>query len=268
MTDDPNTASVSADVAARDAEIADLESEMADTKGRSSDYYTNPGKQERWRQLMEAAARADARYLLDRGAGQARGDAAAPADRSAVDTEIAELEAMMADTKGPYWSGPQAAEFQARYRTLLESREGEPAGELIVSAQGMGLSETDAAVAVSVAERLEQALPAEVRADINDSLGQLPDAVRLGIVRELAAPMPSVPAATSDVVARFRDTEAGAVLLTQWGADGPRKLAQVKARWQRARNALDANGQGWLDWYVDHALQPGELVALLDVLAG
>ena len=51
------------------------------------------------------------------------------------------------------------------------------------------------------------------------------------------------------------------------GHDAPRRLAMIKARWNRARNSLDENGKGWLDWYVDEAVQPAELAAALGVLA-
>ena len=43
------------------------------------------------------------------------------AHTGAVDAELAQLEAEMADTKGPYWSGPDAEAEQERYRQLLEA---------------------------------------------------------------------------------------------------------------------------------------------------
>ena len=55
--------------------------------------------------------------------------------------------------------------------------------------------------------------------------------------------------------------------MTRWGHDGPRKVAQTKARWSRVRNRLDNDRQRWLDWYCDEALQPSEIAAVLDVLA-
>lgn len=55
--------------------------------------------------------------------------------------------------------------------------------------------------------------------------------------------------------------------MSEWGSDAPRKLATVVARWNRVRNELDDNGKGWLDWFIDHSLQPGEVAAVLDVLA-
>ena len=72
------------------------------------------------------------------------------------------------------------------------------------------------------ADRIEQALPVEARSEINESLGQLADPVRAGVVRELATPVPTVPEATADVMEAFGGTEAGAILLTRWGHDGPR----------------------------------------------
>ncbi len=56
------------------------------------------------------------------------------------------------------------------------------------------------------------------------------------------------------------------MLVREWGKEAPRKVTLVKERWQRARNGLDENGRGWLDWYVDAALQPAELAAVLRVL--
>ena len=49
--------------------------------------------------------------------------------------------------------------------------------------------------------------------------------------------------------------------------DAPRKVALVKARWNRTRDSLDENGKGWLDWFVDQALQPAELASVFDELA-
>ncbi len=46
------------------------------------------------------------------------------------------------------------------------------------------------------------------------------------------------------------------MLVQEWAKEAPRKVALVKARWQRARNGLDENGKGWLDWHVDEVLQP------------
>ena len=47
----------------------------------------------------------------------------------------------------------------------------------------------------------------------------------------------------------------------------PANLPARKARWQRLRNGLDENGKGWIDWFVDSALQPVELAAVFEVLA-
>ena len=104
----------------------------------------------------------------------------------------------------------------------------------VKNAQTMGLTRGDAEIAVSVANRIEQALPAETRADVNLSLGQLPEAVRAGIVREFAAPVPAVQDATPAAVEAFGETDAGALALATWGHDATRKVALVKARWNRA----------------------------------
>ncbi len=45
------------------------------------------------------------------------------------------------------------------------------------------------------------------------------------------------------------------------------QLTPVKARWNRVRNGLDDDGKCWLAWYVDEAMQPAELAAVLDALA-
>lgn len=116
-------------------------------------------------------------------------------------------------------------------------------------------------------ERIKGMLPAETREDVDLSLGQLPDAVRVEIVRELAAPVPAVEDVTPALVEAFADTEVGAILITEWGRDAPRKLAVAGLRWVRVRDRLDENGRVWLSWLVDHSLQPAEVAAVLDVLA-
>ena len=68
---------------------------------------------------------------------------------------------------------------------------------------------------------------AKVRAEVNASLEQLPHALRGAIVKEFAAPLPAVREATADVMEAFGGTEARAILLTRWGHDGPRKVAQI-----------------------------------------
>ncbi len=70
-----------------------------------------------------------------------------------------------------------------------------------------------------------------------------------------------------DELTPAESTVAGAILLTRWGHDGPRKVAQIKARWNRVRNGLDDDGKRWLDRYIDQFMQPTEVAAVLDVLA-
>ncbi len=79
--------------------------------------------------------------------------------------------------------------------------------------------------------------------------------------------MPAVQDATPAAVEAFGETDAGALALATWGHDAPRKVALVKARWNRTRDSLDENGKGWLDWFVDQALQPAELASVFDELA-
>ena len=66
-----------------------------------------------------------------------------------------------------------------------------------------------------------------MRAEVNASLKQLPHAFRGTIVKEFAASLPPVREATADVMEAFGGTESGAILLTRWSRDGPRKVAQI-----------------------------------------
>jgi hypothetical protein len=57
-------------------------------------------------------------WLLGQARGPVRGSGAAP---KAPGDERAELEAMMANARSPYWKGPQAERLQARYRDLTQA---------------------------------------------------------------------------------------------------------------------------------------------------
>ncbi len=47
-----------------------------------------------------------------------------PTDAGEINNELEVLQEEMADTRGPYWSGPGAQRKQARYRQLVEAQEG------------------------------------------------------------------------------------------------------------------------------------------------
>lgn len=247
MTDDTNNLPVPAAGDGIAAEKGDIEALMADNKSK---YWTDPAMQQRYRDLLDAE---------DSG-----GKPPAP---SAVDGEIANIEALMADSRSEYWIGPKAERLQARYRQLLETRDGQGPAETVANAQAMGLTEADAAVAASVAEGIEAALPSGAIDGINTAIGQLPGGVRGAIVTEFAAPLPAVANATPAVIEAFGGTEAGALALSSWGQDAPRKVAQVQGRWRRLQAGLDQDGRQWLAWLVDTALAPAELAAVFDKLA-
>ena len=46
-----------------------------------------------------------------------------PTDAGEINNELEGLQEEMADTRGPYWSGPRAERKQARYRQLVEAQE-------------------------------------------------------------------------------------------------------------------------------------------------
>ena len=56
----------------------------------------------------------------------------------------------MADQHSQYWKGDQAEALQARYRQLIEARDGGAPAEAVKNAQTMGLTPGDAEIAVSV----------------------------------------------------------------------------------------------------------------------
>ncbi len=67
----------------------------------------------------------------------------------------------MADTKCKYRSGDEAEALQARYRQLIETRDGgTPAEAVALATRDYGMSEADASVSWATAQRIEQALPA------------------------------------------------------------------------------------------------------------
>ncbi len=94
--------------------------------------------------------------------------AAAPSGRHGIGglwpdvfTAIAQLEPLMADTKCKYRSGDEAEALQARYRQLMETRDGgTPAEAVALATRDYGMSEADASVSWATAQRIEQALPA------------------------------------------------------------------------------------------------------------
>lgn len=188
-----------------------------------------------------------------------------PARALAVDAEIAAIEKEMADRDSGYWKDEAK---QQRYRDLVSIRDhAAPPEAMAVAARDFGMAEADASVTWEKAMRMEESMSAEVRVDINASLGQLPGELRGGIVREFAMPVPAVGEATPQQLEAFADTEAGAILMAKWCPYAPRRLATIQARWQRVRAGLDDDEWRWLDWFIDESLQPAEVAVASGVLA-
>lgn len=225
MSDDPNTPNtlpVPTDAGEIESEITDLEEQMKDTKG---DYYYSEPKQRRYRELIEA-----------RDAGGQE-----PARTGAVDAEIAQLEALMADTKSKYWSGDEAEALQARYRQLIETSDGgTPAEAIVLATRDFGMSKADAAVSWATAQRIEQALPAEVRAEVNVSLRAVPHVLRGAIAKGILSDGPVT------VVPDFKRVQTS---LTTMSAKG-QEVVQVIAH----RQVEAALGLGPGPRQVDHPL--------------
>ena len=220
---------------------------------------------------------------------------AAPAEplTTAESTELADLRGEMADTKGARFSGDWHDHYyhneakQARALELIDREAGgvvasptataEPVSEgtsapLAGRAPGAeeaaashGLSADSWQVGQDIAADIDAAFGATA-AEINTSVGGLPDTLRSGMLRELSSPyLPQQGEAERADVAIFEATAHGILCAGKWGSDTPRRLAIALYRTERFEDALsDADLAEWQGWF--SGLQPAEKTAVLDRL--
>ena len=191
---------------------------------------------------------------------------------SAGDTEMAALEVEMADTSGPYWSGPEAEAKQERYRQLLELRDGVPEAE---GFDGPAASEIASTFGLSVeSAELAQGKVAAISAEmpnldeVNMAVAGLPDTCRIAVVKEFAQPAASFPAATAEQLTQFRETGAGQLLMQEWGDSAAQRLGVILGRWDRLCSHLSNDDYLMLDDFFRVRLTPAERAGILVVLAG
>ena len=221
-----------------------------------------------------------------------------PTDAGEINNELEGLQEEMADTRGPYWSGPRAERKQARYRQLVEAQErleagADGPGEVEPVAMGdqdvsTALGNLDAMGEVgqawadelrrggaqSALEHGEQ-VRLEILADLGsaaDEVAQafdgLDDNVRGAVYRELAsAYVPRLPPAEASDVKAFEQTSAGEILASEWSADTPQRLAIVLHRWERLTADLTDDEFAELDDFYRVRLRPVERAAILRRLA-
>lgn len=229
------------------AEIAQIEGLMQDNK---SSYWRDTGMQERYRGLVEAR---------DSGGP-------VPAAPSANEARKAELEKMMANTKGPYWSGRDAARLQDEYRGILEA--GEAPGAVQIAGEGFRpddvayWQETYGVDGETLAAGTEsvRAFEADLAADLGpDVAGDLQDAftasvdlpVRHAVEAEFFEPLAHVEPYSQEGLAEYAKTETGRYLVAFIGAEAPAALARIDARLQRIAERAGPDGwkalAGWLN---------------------
>ncbi len=172
MSDTGNDAPIPTDPAAVSSEIGELETKMRDTRAWAAD----TGGQERVRQLYEA----------QEAGGE---EVQEPAPKSG---RMLEIEALMSDTMGPYYRGPEAEKLQAEYRSLAEADvrglDADQTSSENVTAWSDYL-QVEPEQVLDMMQRAEQ-ITAEVgdTSELETAFSGLPDRVQWVCRRALAAP--------------------------------------------------------------------------------
>lgn len=197
----------------------------------------------------------------------------------AVLTELASIEATMRNTPQAYFRNEP---MQARYRGLLEQREGsssnlvedEDESPLIpIASPAAFAAETGATGGYDSYLKLSRtaadwvfALPAPERRAFVASFEALPDDVAHAALAEIMAHRPMAGFSSESAVAAFAEMPEGMILSREWGGLTARNLATVRERLFRVIDRLDDRAAdifaGWLD-----ALSTGCAIALYRKLA-
>lgn len=205
----------------------------------------------------------------------------------------AQLEAMMADTRGPYWNPHLGVSdsLQAEYRGIIESEQNPGAGPAKAShtapesEPGAGAdSLTDGAAARAATPEqlgidqatfdnasatwdvLADALGEEVGAEIQTVLTGDPELHR-AIFREIGQSYAGrVHHATPDELNEFAGTGAGSILVPKWRGDAGRRLGIALARIDRLEDGMsDETYDSWRRLW-RFALTPQQRALILDKL--
>lgn len=176
-----------------------------------------------------------------------------------ANASLEQIQPLMADRHGPYWSGPRATALQARAATLYKQRHPEPA-EVIPAADvpdagapsGRWLAEEwnkaggvklNEAAARDVVAGLDAALPPNDRDHFNGVLAALSPTVRHALLLELSGALPRISGtdATPDQLTSFGDDDTGRALVRMWGNGAARKLGHIRGRIGRIKAMLRNN---------------------------
>ena len=194
-------------------------------------------------------------------------------------TELAAIERTMKERPAEYYRDET---LPTRYRELVAQRDNLPAPvKLTTPDQGRALlppevvAELDANGQFDANYRRAQLAAANVVAWIGDeplarefvaSYNTLPSEIRSSVFAELArgAPTFAKPATKSQIEA-FRATPVGASFVKTWGAQAPRKLGTIAARFQRIEGALSEPDRRALNYFFDN-ITPQEQAAALQAL--
>lgn len=233
------------------AELGAIHARMSDPKN----YVSDPAVDARYRSLVaarDAAASRPPNPELQRVKG-----------------DMEALKAKMADRHSDYWTGPTAETNQARYRELtdertrLEAQESAPAplppGPVEPAAPTMTEAEfaatdagkeiqaeidrlggTDAAMkhGATVAAQIDAIIPVEDQAAFAKNLESLPVPLKAALRAEVWSPPPISGPASAAQLARFGATEEGSILLAEWGAAAPAKVAIIRAHVARLQRRV------------------------------
>jgi len=208
MTDEATDVAPAPLTESESSELRSLETEMADTRGRDfagpwqSQYWSNPEKQARARELLDREAEGGAMTPVASAepAGQGEGDLLA--DRAQADD-------------GEAWrSSPE--QFAGASPTL--AAEWGEAGDL---PERLARAQDVAGAAVAGISDME------ARADFETSFEGLPDGAQVAIIAEISMPEPGyVKEATDDDIELFASTEEGRALVGEWGGPNTRAAAR------------------------------------------
>ena len=207
---------------------------------------------------------------------------------------LAEIEDMMADTRGPYWNGSKSDALQAEYRELLDRQGGDTAAQAgadqamtaadvagsldVIGAMGevgaewaSDLRDSGNLGALEVSENVRSDIMADMGTtadEVASAFDGLGDNVRAAVYRELgSAYVPQQPAADPADLAEFSGTSAGQILVEEWGDEAGRKLAVALYRWDRMIADLTETEEAEIDDFYRLRLRPQERAAVLRRLA-
>jgi hypothetical protein len=217
----------------------------------------------------------------------------------AAPTRMEQIKELMGDSRSAYWSGPASERLQNEYRQMVSrdrpfSAGGDDSDDAAPAARGSSPATDSRALDQSVAlanlaslgtlgtqladelgnrthamrygEGQRQRIVAAIgptAPDVIDSFSGLSNATQAAVYAELATvTVPHHHASHADCQT-FTQTQHGAILATEVGADLPARLGRILHRWSRIADRLSESQLAELSDFFSHRLQARERAAVL-----